>query len=106
VKPSDSIQQLISNLDMPCTLRDVGIKREYLAEIARRALDYQPRTSQSSTDHIGERCIGDTGTLLLTLIPSHCEAKSKLSQLVEAAARREKVVIAKAGKPYIQLAPC
>ena len=37
-----SIRQLISDLDMPCTLRDVGIKRENLAEIAKRALEYQP----------------------------------------------------------------
>ena len=34
------------------------------------------------------------------------EAKSKLSQLVEAAVRGEVVIIAKAGKPLVQLIPC
>lgn len=33
------------------------------------------------------------------------EAKTKLSQLAEAAANGEKVVIAKAGKPYVELVP-
>ncbi len=37
-----SIRELIAGLDMPCTLRDVGIKRENLDELAKRALDYQP----------------------------------------------------------------
>ena len=34
------------------------------------------------------------------------EAKSKLSQLAERAARGERVVIAKAGEPYVELVPC
>lgn len=34
------------------------------------------------------------------------EAKSKLSQLAERAANGERVVIAKAGKPYVELVPC
>ncbi len=33
------------------------------------------------------------------------EAKTKLSQLAEAAANGEKVVIAKSGKPYVELVP-
>lgn len=33
------------------------------------------------------------------------EAKSKLSQLVEAASRGDEVIIAKAGKPIVQLVP-
>ncbi len=33
------------------------------------------------------------------------EAKSQLSQLAEKAARGERVVIAKAGKPYVDLVP-
>ena len=33
------------------------------------------------------------------------EAKSKLSQLVEAAVHGEEVIIAKAGKPLVQLIP-
>lgn len=37
-----SIRELIASLDMPCTLRDVGIKRENLDEISKRALDYKP----------------------------------------------------------------
>ena len=37
-----SIRELIAGLEMPCTLRDVGIKRENLEELAKRALDYQP----------------------------------------------------------------
>jgi len=37
-----SVRALISDLGMPCTLRDVGIKRENLEELASRALDYQP----------------------------------------------------------------
>lgn len=37
-----SIRKLIAGLDMPCTLRDVGIKRENLDELAKRALQYQP----------------------------------------------------------------
>lgn len=45
-KPEDpawqSIRQLIAGLGMPCTLRDVGIVRENLDEIARRSLEYQP----------------------------------------------------------------
>lgn len=34
------------------------------------------------------------------------EAKSKLSQLAELAAKGERVVIAKAGEPYVELVPC
>jgi len=34
------------------------------------------------------------------------EAKSNLSQLVEAAVLGEKVIIAKSGKPVVQLVPC
>ena len=37
-----SVRELIAGLGMPCTLRDVGIKRENLDELSRRALDYQP----------------------------------------------------------------
>jgi maleylacetate reductase len=39
---SDLVRELVSGLDQPTTLRGVGIKRENLDEIARRALDYQP----------------------------------------------------------------
>jgi maleylacetate reductase len=35
-------RDLIAGLGLPCTLRDVGIKRENLAELSKRALDYQP----------------------------------------------------------------
>ena len=45
-KPGDdawqSIRALIADLGMPCTLRDVGITRDNLDELAKRALDYQP----------------------------------------------------------------
>ena len=34
------------------------------------------------------------------------EAKSRLSQLAEAAANGERVVIAKSGKPFVELIPC
>ena len=34
------------------------------------------------------------------------EAKTKLSQLVDAAIHGEEVIIAKAGKPLVQLVPC
>ncbi|NQZ87315.1 MAG: type II toxin-antitoxin system Phd/YefM family antitoxin [Colwellia sp.] len=34
------------------------------------------------------------------------EAKSKLSQLVEAAVHGEEVIIAKSGKPVVRLVPC
>lgn len=37
-----SVRELIRGLDMPCTLRDVGITRDNLDELATRALDYQP----------------------------------------------------------------
>jgi maleylacetate reductase len=37
-----SVRELIRSLGMPCTLRDVGIRREDLDELATRALDYQP----------------------------------------------------------------
>ena len=33
------------------------------------------------------------------------EAKSRLSQLAEAAANGERVIIAKSGKPYVELIP-
>ncbi len=39
---SDLVKELVAGLDQPGTLRAVGIKRKNLAEIARRALDYQP----------------------------------------------------------------
>ena len=34
------------------------------------------------------------------------EAKSRLSQLAEAAVNGERVVIAKTGEPYVELIPC
>ena len=34
------------------------------------------------------------------------EAKSKLSQLADLAQKGERVIIAKAGKPYVELIPC
>ncbi|MFT5509489.1 MAG: maleylacetate reductase [Hyphomicrobiaceae bacterium] len=37
-----SVRELIRGLDMPCTLRDVGINRNNLEELSTRALDYQP----------------------------------------------------------------
>ena len=37
-----SVRELIRGLGMPCTLRDVGLKRDQLDELSRRALDYQP----------------------------------------------------------------
>jgi maleylacetate reductase len=36
------VKELIAGLDQPVTLRAVGIKREDLDEVARRALDYHP----------------------------------------------------------------
>src|SRR6185503_7188108 len=39
---SDLIRELVVGLDQPVTLRGVGIKRENLPELAKRALDYQP----------------------------------------------------------------
>jgi maleylacetate reductase len=36
------VKELIAGLDQPVTLRAVGIKRENLDEIARRALNYHP----------------------------------------------------------------
>ena len=39
---SDLVRELVAGLDQPTTLRAVGIKRENLDEIARRALSYQP----------------------------------------------------------------
>lgn len=36
------VKELVAGLDQPTTLRDVGIKRESLDEIARRALTYKP----------------------------------------------------------------
>ena len=36
------VKELVMGLDQPVTLRGVGIKRENLAEIARRALEYHP----------------------------------------------------------------
>jgi maleylacetate reductase len=38
----ESVRALIRNLEMPYTLRDVGIKRRDLDNLAKRALDYQP----------------------------------------------------------------
>jgi maleylacetate reductase len=39
---SDLVRELVGGLDQPTTLRAVGIKRENLDEIARRALSYHP----------------------------------------------------------------
>jgi maleylacetate reductase len=39
---SELVKELIAGLDQPVTLRGVGIKRENLDEIARRALAYHP----------------------------------------------------------------
>jgi maleylacetate reductase len=39
---ADLVRELIAGLDQPTTLRAVGIKRENLDEIARRALTYKP----------------------------------------------------------------
>jgi maleylacetate reductase len=39
---SDLVRELVVGLDQPVTLRAVGIKRENIDEIARRALSYQP----------------------------------------------------------------
>jgi maleylacetate reductase len=39
---SDLVRELVAALDQPTTLRGVGIKRENLDEIARRALSYHP----------------------------------------------------------------
>ncbi len=36
------VKELVARLDQPTTLRDVGIKRENLDEIAKRALTYKP----------------------------------------------------------------
>ncbi len=36
------VKELVASLDQPTTLRDVGIKRENLDEIAKRALTYKP----------------------------------------------------------------
>lgn len=37
-----SVRELIRGLGMPCTLRDVGLTRDNLDELSKRALDYQP----------------------------------------------------------------
>ena len=42
IPASKVIRQLISGLALPGTLRDVGIKREHLPDIAKRAMGYQP----------------------------------------------------------------
>jgi maleylacetate reductase len=39
---SELVRELVAGLDQPVTLRGVGIKRENLDEIAKRALSYQP----------------------------------------------------------------
>jgi maleylacetate reductase len=39
---SDLIRELVVGLDQPVTLRAVGIKRDDLPELAKRALNYQP----------------------------------------------------------------
>ena len=39
---SDLVRELVVGLDQPVTLRSVGIKRENIDELARRALSYQP----------------------------------------------------------------
>ena len=38
----DLVAELVAGLDQPGTLRAVGIKRENLPEIAKRAVAYQP----------------------------------------------------------------
>jgi maleylacetate reductase len=38
----DLIRELVAGLDQPVTLREVGIKRDNLGELARRALNYHP----------------------------------------------------------------
>ena len=38
----DLIKELVAGLDQPVTLREVGIKRDNLGELARRALNYHP----------------------------------------------------------------
>ena len=38
----DLVKALVAGLDQPVSLRAVGIKRENLGELARRALAYQP----------------------------------------------------------------
>ena len=37
-----SVREVISGLGMPSTLRDVGLTRDNLDELSKRALDYQP----------------------------------------------------------------
>jgi maleylacetate reductase len=39
---SDLVKELVAGLDQPVSLRAVGIKRENIDELARRALAYQP----------------------------------------------------------------
>jgi len=39
---AELVRALVAGLDQPTTLRTVGIKRENLAELAKRALEYQP----------------------------------------------------------------
>jgi maleylacetate reductase len=39
---SDLVRELVAGLGQPVTLRAVGIKRENLEELARRALSYHP----------------------------------------------------------------
>ena len=39
---SDLVKELVAGLDQPVSLRAVGIKRENMAELAQRALAYQP----------------------------------------------------------------
>jgi len=38
----DLLRELVAGLDQPVTLREVGIKRDNLGELARRALNYHP----------------------------------------------------------------
>ena len=56
--PAISSRELVAGLDQPATLRAVGIKRENLDEIARRALSYQPvqstRARSRPTDDVKE----------------------------------------------------
>ena len=52
---SELVRELVAGLDQPVTLRGVGIKRENLDEIARRALGYQPVQAQPAPDQDGAR---------------------------------------------------
>ena len=65
-RASDLVKELVVGLDQPVTLRGVGIKRENLDEIARRALSYQPVQAQPATDQDGRGRQGDPGAGLVS----------------------------------------